>query len=164
MGTQKYNQFISNVPSGLISRWCQNVLNTCTSSTSGPHKPVKSSCKKPTDRQTNKQGLFRCLSCLPVAQHPRSDHFPGGQETWVQPHPQIEVPQPSLFHSRAHRPALGHLYPARSKEKEGEFSPDLPQAQPRKADRCRQGFGHGLNVTMAPGLKRQQGRESKCSF
>lgn len=61
------------------------------------------------------------------------------------------------------------MYPARSKEK-GEFSPDVPQAQPRKAGRHTQGFGHGLNVTMAPGLnwllaeENREGRETKCSF
>lgn len=94
MATQKYNQFISNIPNGLISRWCQNVPNTGTSSTSGPQKPAKSSCKKQTNKQMDKQGPLRWLSCLPVAEHPRSDHFPGGQETWVQPHPQTEVSLP----------------------------------------------------------------------
>ncbi|KAK4825562.1 hypothetical protein QYF61_000150 [Mycteria americana] len=62
--------------------------------------------------------------------------------------------------AQAHQPALGHLYPATSKEKEGAFSPDLPQTQPRKACRCRQGFGHGLNVTMAPGLNQLLAEET----
>lgn len=118
--------------------------------TSAPHKPVKSSCKKPTNSQPNKYIPFRWLSCLSVAQHPQSGLFPGGQETWIKCHPQTGLPEPFLFHSRA---STGTFVICK---KQGERR----RVQPRKAHRCRQGFGHGSRAMMAPRLHQLLAEES----
>lgn len=96
--------------------------NTDTSSTSGLHKPVKSSSKKPADRQ---------MSPVQVAELPPLLYSTHGQT--IPRRAELGSTPPSTPGARAFSlPPAGPTDPfVLSKEKEGEFNPDLPQAQLR---------------------------------